>query len=56
MVGFTMKIIPLFIIAGSILLGGCDKVQNLTSGAVKCDNEAAKKLVVESFLCTRQIS
>ena len=49
MVGFTMKIIPLFIIAGSILLGGCDKVQNLTSGAVKCDNEAAKKLVVESF-------
>lgn len=44
-----MKIIPLFIIAGSILLGGCDKVQNLTSGAVKCDNEAAKKLVVESF-------
>ena len=49
MVVFTMKIIPLFIIAGSILLGGCDKVQNLTSGAVKCDNEAAKKLVVESF-------
>ena len=49
MVGFTMKIIPLFIIAGRILLGGCDKVQNLTSGAVKCDNEAAKKLVVESF-------
>lgn len=44
-----MKIIPLFIIAGSILLGGCDKVQNLTSGAIKCDNEAAKKLVVESF-------
>jgi len=44
-----MKIIPLFIIAGSILLGGCDKVQNLTSGAVKCDNEVAKKLVVESF-------
>ena len=49
MVGFTMKIIPLFIIAGSILLGGCDKVENLTSGDVKCDNEAAKKLVVESF-------
>ena len=49
MVGFTMKIISLFIIAGSILLGGCDKVQNLTSGAVKGDNEAAKKLVVESF-------
>ena len=44
-----MKIIPLFIIAGSILLGGCDKVQNLTSGAVKCDNEKKKKLVVESF-------
>ena len=30
-------------------ISGCDKVQSITGSSVKCDNETAKQLVVESF-------
>ncbi|NNG75496.1 DUF1311 domain-containing protein [Acinetobacter sp. ANC 4277] len=32
-----------------LLVSGCDKVQSITGSSVKCDNETAKQLVVESF-------
>lgn len=33
----------------TILLSGCEKVQSLTGQAIKCDDETAKQLVVETF-------
>lgn len=33
----------------SFLMVGCDKVQSLTGGSVKCGDETAKQLVVETF-------
>lgn len=33
----------------TLLLSGCDKVQSLTGQTVKCDDETAKQLVVETF-------
>ena len=32
-----------------LLVSGCDKVQSITGGSVKCDDENAKQLVVEGF-------
>jgi|GEM_PF-1370348 len=33
----------------ALLVSGCNKIQSITGSAVKCDNETAKQLVVESF-------
>ncbi|MBQ0140386.1 MAG: hypothetical protein KBT36_13955, partial [Kurthia sp.] len=42
--------LKLLALAGCMLLvSGCDKVQSITGSTVKCDNETAKQLVVESF-------
>ena len=44
-----MKIKLLVIACGVVLLSSCDQVQLITGSRVKCDNEMAKQLVVESF-------
>ena len=44
-----MKFKFLALIGCMLLVSGCDKVQSMTGGIVKCDNETAKQLVVESF-------
>ncbi len=36
-------------VCGTIAISGCDKLQSLNGSQVKCDNEVAKQLVVESF-------
>ena len=44
-----MKYKVLVLIGCMFTLSGCDKVQSITGRSVKCDNETAKQLVVESF-------
>lgn len=44
-----MKFKLLALIGSMFFISGCDKVQSITGSSVKCDNETAKQLVVESF-------
>lgn len=44
-----MKLKLLALISCALSLSGCDQVQSITGQSVKCDNETAKQLVVESF-------
>ena len=44
-----MKLTLLALVGCMLLVSGCDKVQSITGSTVKCDNETAKQLVVESF-------
>lgn len=44
-----MKLKLLALLGCMLLVSGCDKVQSITGSSVKCDNETAKQLVVESF-------
>ena len=44
-----MKLKLLALAACMLLVSGCDKVQSIAGSTVKCDNETAKQLVVESF-------
>lgn len=44
-----MKLKLLALVGCMLLVSGCDKVQSITGSSVKCDNETAKQLVVESF-------
>ena len=44
-----MKFKLLTLIGSMLFVSGCDKVQSITGSSVKCDNETAKQLVVESF-------
>ena len=44
-----MKLKLLVMVCGSFAISGCDKLQSLTGSQIKCDNEVAKQLVVESF-------
>ncbi|WP_250850284.1 lysozyme inhibitor LprI family protein [Acinetobacter sp. ANC 5378] len=44
-----MKLKLLALMVCMLLVSGCDKVQSITGSSVKCDNETAKQLVVESF-------
>ncbi|WP_250852415.1 lysozyme inhibitor LprI family protein [Acinetobacter sp. ANC 5414] len=44
-----MKLKLLALMGCMLLVSGCDKVQSITGSSVKCDNETAKQLVVESF-------
>lgn len=44
-----MKLKLLALISCALSLSGCDQVQSITGQSVKCDNDTAKQLVVESF-------
>ena len=44
-----MKFKLLALIGSMFFISGCDKVQSITGSSVKCDNETAKQVVVESF-------
>ena len=44
-----MKFKLLALIGSMFFISGCDKVQSITGSSVKCDNETAKQLVIESF-------
>ena len=44
-----MKLKLLALISCALTLSGCDQVQSITGQSVKCDNDTAKQLVVESF-------
>ncbi|WP_442767970.1 lysozyme inhibitor LprI family protein [Acinetobacter bohemicus] len=44
-----MKLKLLALMTCMLLVSGCDKVQSITGGSVKCDDENAKQLVVEGF-------
>lgn len=44
-----MKLKLLALVGCMLLVSGCDKVRSITGSSVKCDNETAKQLVVESF-------
>jgi uncharacterized protein YecT (DUF1311 family) len=44
-----MKFKLLFALTCSVLMTGCDKVQSITGSSVKCDNDTAKQLFVETF-------
>ncbi|CAB1214142.1 lysozyme inhibitor LprI family protein [Acinetobacter bouvetii] len=44
-----MKLKLLGLIGCMLFMSGCDKMQSITGSTVKCDNETAKQLVVESF-------
>ncbi|MEN8351638.1 lysozyme inhibitor LprI family protein [Acinetobacter towneri] len=44
-----MKFKLLALIGSMFFISGCDKIQSITGSSVKCDNETAKQLVVESF-------
>ena len=44
-----MKLKLLALVGCMLLVSGCDKVQSIAGSTVKCDNETAKQLVVESF-------
>ena len=44
-----MKFKLLTLIGSMLFVSGCDKVQSITGSSIKCDNETAKQLVVESF-------
>ena len=44
-----MKLKLLALISCALWLSGCDQVQSITGQSVKCDNDTAKQLVVESF-------
>lgn len=37
------------LLCSTLVMSGCDKVQSITGTSVKCDDETAKQLVVESF-------
>jgi uncharacterized protein YecT (DUF1311 family) len=37
------------LLCSTLVVSGCDKVQSITGTSVKCDDETAKQLVVESF-------
>ena len=44
-----MKLKLLALMTCMLLVSGCDKVQSIAGGSVKCDDETAKQLVVEGF-------
>ena len=44
-----MKLKLLALMTCMLLVSGCDKVQSIAGGSVKCDDENAKQLVVEGF-------
>ena len=44
-----MKFKLLTLIGSMLFVSGCDKVQSITGSSIKCDNETAKQLVIESF-------
>ena len=44
-----MKLKLLALISCALSLSGCDQVQSIIGQSVKCDNDTAKQLVVESF-------
>lgn len=44
-----MKLKLLALMTCMLLVSGCDKVQSIAGGLVKCDDETAKQLVVEGF-------
>ena len=44
-----MKFKLLALIGSMFFISGCDKVQSITGSSIKCDNETAKQLVIESF-------
>ena len=44
-----MKLKLLALISCALSLSGCDQVQSITGQSVKCDNDTAKQVVVESF-------
>jgi len=44
-----MRFKLLALLCSTLVVSGCDKVQSITGASVKCNDETAKQLVVESF-------